>query len=76
MVLSCICAVAAYGQSSKSKLQVYNIEVTPVDASKKVTITANGKPFTELVYTDTLEKPFLYPIYAPDGQIITTRVYG
>ena len=46
MVLSCICAVAAYGQSSKSKLQVYNIEVTPVDASKKVTITANGKPFT------------------------------
>lgn len=63
--------VTAYGQSSKSKLQVYNIEVTPDDASQKVTITAAGKPFTQLVYTDTLEKPFLYPIYAPDGQLIT-----
>lgn len=64
-------AIATYGQGGNQKLQAYTIDVIPSDAAKKVTITANGQPFTELVYTDTLEKPFLYPIYAPDGQIIT-----
>ncbi|MEN9684754.1 MAG: hypothetical protein RLZZ28_540 [Bacteroidota bacterium] len=42
------------------------------DASqKKVTITIDGKHFTSLVYTDTMEKPFLYPIMAPNGETIT-----
>ncbi|MFT3747457.1 MAG: PmoA family protein [Agriterribacter sp.] len=57
-----------FAQSKKSLL---NIEVTPVEADKKITVTVNGKPFTELIYTDTLEKHFLYPIYAPDGQLVT-----
>lgn len=48
-----------------------NIEITPADSEKKITVSVNGKPFTELIYTDTLEKHFLYPIYAPDGQLIT-----
>jgi hypothetical protein len=34
-------------------------------------ISINGIPFTDFVYTDTMEKPFLYPIYAPDGETIT-----
>jgi hypothetical protein len=38
---------------------------------QKVVIEINGKPFTEFIFTDTIEKPFLYPIYAPDGQVIT-----
>jgi hypothetical protein len=38
---------------------------------KKVIVRANDLPFTEFIYSDTLEKPFLYPIYAPDGQMIT-----
>lgn len=63
-------AVTMYGQN-KAKLQPYSIEITPVESAKKILITADGKPFTDLIYTDTLEKPFLYPIYAPDGQIIT-----
>ncbi len=58
-------------QSSKSKMQVYSIEVEPVSGERKVNITAEGKPFTAFIYSDTLEKPFLYPIYAPDGQLIT-----
>lgn len=71
LVFCCIALVSAYGQSSKTKLQVHNIELTTDDASKQIVITANGKPFTSLVYTDTLEKSFLYPIYSPDGHIIT-----
>lgn len=48
-----------------------NIIVKDLSSQKKVSITINGKPFTELVYTDTMEKPFLYPIYAANNQAIT-----
>lgn len=42
------------------------------DAARDIVhIQAGGKPFTDFVFTDTMEKPFLYPIYAPDGQTIT-----
>ena len=40
-------------------------------AKRKVSVTIGGKPFTTFVYTDTMEKPFLYPIYAANGQTIT-----
>ena len=36
-----------------------------------VVITVDGAPFTTFLYPDTLEKPVLYPIYAPDGQLVT-----
>jgi hypothetical protein len=49
----------------------YNIEVTPQFDQKKVIISINGKPFTEFIFPDTLEKYTLYPIYSPDQQIIT-----
>lgn len=34
-------------------------------------ITAGGTPFASFIFPDTLEKPVLYPIYAPDGEVIT-----
>jgi len=51
--------------------QKNSIAVTQVPNQQKVVITVGGKLFTEFVYTDTMEKPFLYPIYAADGQTIT-----
>jgi len=47
------------------------IEVIKSPNQNKVIITMGGKPFTEFIYPDTLEKHTLYPIYAPDGQKIT-----
>ena len=47
------------------------IVLTRDEAHRKVTVTAGGQPFTEFLYPDTLEKPVLYPIYAPDNQLIT-----
>ena len=40
-------------------------------AGHRVVVTAGGQPFTTFLYPDSLEKPVLYPIYAPDGQLIT-----
>ncbi len=36
-----------------------------------INITINNKPFTSFFFPDTLDKPVLYPISAPDGIIIT-----
>jgi hypothetical protein len=47
------------------------IEIRPDAIAHKVTILAGGQPFTEFIYPETLEKPTLYPIYAPDGQLVT-----
>lgn len=42
------------------------------DSDKSVVhISIGGKSFTDFVYADSLEKPFLYPIYAANGQAIT-----
>jgi hypothetical protein len=47
------------------------IRVVSDPSHHTVTVTAAGEPFTTFMYPDTLEKPVLYPIYAPDGQLIT-----
>ena len=59
---------ALYAQRGKSAVV---IGVTLDANHRKVTITAGGEPFTTFMYPDTLEKPVLFPIYAPDGQLIT-----
>lgn len=47
------------------------VMVIPDATKQKIAITIGGKPFTEFIFTDTMEKPFLYPIYAPNGETIT-----
>jgi hypothetical protein len=51
--------------------QRLQIRVLSDPAAHTLTVTAGGKPFTTFIYPDSLEKPVLYPIYAPDGQLIT-----
>lgn len=52
-------------------MMAQNISVKNDASQRKVSVTIGGKPFTDFVYTDTMEKPFLYPIYAANGQVIT-----
>ncbi len=49
----------------------YTINISSVPSQHKVIVKVNDRRFTEFIYPDTLEKPVLYPIYAPDGQIVT-----
>jgi hypothetical protein len=48
-----------------------DIKLSPVSGEKIISVTAGGKPLTSFFYPDSLAKPILFPIYAPDGQIIT-----
>ncbi|MBS1575237.1 MAG: PmoA family protein [Bacteroidetes bacterium] len=53
---------------SAQKVQMIKLVKEP---NNQVTVLADGKPFTSLLYPDTLEKPVLYPLYAADGELIT-----
>ena len=52
-------------------LQAQQVKVLSDPGHRSVSVTVDGKPFTTFIYSDTLEKPVLYPIYAADGQLIT-----
>ncbi|MBC7829249.1 MAG: PmoA family protein [Chitinophagaceae bacterium] len=63
--------VSTNGFLLRAQEQSYTIEVKPSPNQKKIIITVGGKPFTEFIYPDSLEKHTLYPIYSPDGQVLT-----
>lgn len=54
-----------------SAQQKHMITIAPATNQNLISITDNEKPFTQFFYPDSLEKPVLYPIYAPDGKLIT-----
>ncbi len=66
-LLLLIMAISGYAVAQKRT----RVDVKKVAGAEKYSITIDGKSFTEFVFTDTMEKPFLYPIYAPNGQAIT-----
>jgi hypothetical protein len=55
---------ALTAQSSK-------IQLIRDDAKNKVDVMVDGKLFTSYQYPGNIEKPFLYPVYAPNGSVIT-----
>jgi hypothetical protein len=52
------------GQASKVKM-------VRSDDKQKIDVLIDGKLFTSYQYPSNLEKPFLSPIYAPNGSVIT-----
>ncbi len=59
LMLSCM---AAYGQ---------NVKLVRDDAGRKVDVFIGDKLFTSYRYPAGLEKPFLFPVYAPNGAVVT-----
>lgn len=57
-----ILIASAGAQSAKVKM---------VSSDSKVDVMIDGKLFTSYQYPDNLEKPFLSPVYAPGGSVIT-----
>jgi hypothetical protein len=47
------------------------VQVAADEANRKVTITIDGKPFTDYIWPETLKKPVLYPIVDGDGVTVT-----
>jgi hypothetical protein len=47
------------------------IQIFRLQGNTTIFITAGEKAFTAFIYPDSLSKPVLFPIYAPDDQLIT-----
>src|SRR3954466_13063829 len=48
-----------------------NVKLIRSDNEKKVDVLIGGKLFTSFLYPDSIEKPFLYPVRAANGTIVT-----
>ncbi|HEV3252112.1 MAG TPA: PmoA family protein [Puia sp.] len=75
-VLSCLTLELALfmgGLSTISPAQdLLKVQVSALANEKRILVQVQGKPFTEFIYADSLEKPVLYPIYSA-GEYIVTR---
>jgi hypothetical protein len=47
------------------------VKVVTNEAQKRLDVTIDGKPFTAYVWPDSLMKPVLDPLVAPDGTVVT-----
>ena len=47
------------------------VDVTVNEASHRVDVTIDGKPFTSYLWNTNQRKPVLYPLIAPDGTTVT-----
>jgi hypothetical protein len=48
-----------------------NVKLVQNDSQRKVDVMIDGKLFTSYQYPENQEKPFLFPIYAPNGSVVT-----
>lgn len=48
-----------------------NVKLVQDDSKKKVDVFIGGKQFTSFCYPADIEKPFLFPVYAPNGTVVT-----
>ena len=48
-----------------------DVKLVRQDEKHKVDIYVDGKLFTSYQYPENVEKPFLFPVYSPDGSVIT-----
>jgi len=70
-IFSLLCLGLFFCSLHLSAQQTHIINIQSISNQQAINITDNGKPFTQFLYPDSLEKPVLYPIYAPDGNLIT-----
>ncbi len=66
MRFALLLAAAAVAVTAQAQIDVHLNE-----ANRRIDVTADGKPFTSYVWPNTLEKPVLYPLVAPDGTTVT-----
>ena len=48
-----------------------NVKLVQDENKQKVDVLIGGKLFTSYCYPSNLEKPFLFPVFAPNGSVVT-----
>ena len=66
-----IMAVIMLASVTVLNAQAAKIKLVRIDDKQKVDILVDGKLFTSYQYPKNQEKPFLFPVFAPNGSVIT-----
>jgi hypothetical protein len=66
-VISTLILLVGYNMNAQSS----KIQLVRDDSKQKVDVMVDGKLFTSYQYPANIEKPFLYPVNAPNGSVIT-----
>jgi VCBS repeat-containing protein len=61
----------ALSMGVKLNAQTADIAFKRDDQKQVIDVIVDGKLFTSFQYPSNLEKPFLFPVYSPDGSVIT-----
>ena len=74
LTIALISATSAYTSKTKqsnNNADPFEIKVENLEADSRINVTVNGDLFTSYMYADTFEKPFIFPIVAANGTIVT-----
>jgi hypothetical protein len=63
--------MSADSTAQKQKIKANGTTLIIVDNDKRVDVFINGKQFTSYIYRSDIEKPILFPVYSPDGTMVT-----
>ncbi len=66
-----ILALTIFMSTTQLMGQTIKVKLERDDTKHRVDVIVDGKLFTSYQYPENLEKPFLSPIYAPNGAVIT-----
>ena len=69
--LATVLFIAGTLSLNAQKSEQSDVKLVRVDDKNKVDVIIDGKLFTSFRYPENMEKPFLYPVIAPNGSVIT-----
>jgi hypothetical protein len=64
-------AIFFAGISLQSSVVAQHQPVSFLKGDHKIDVLINGEAFTTFLFPDSLEKPVLYPVHAPNGTVVT-----
>ena len=70
LIIMAIMSASPMQSCSQSSGNEY-VKLDRKDDKHRVDVIVDGKLFTSYQYPENMEKPFLYPVISPDGQVIT-----
>jgi len=70
-LISATTACSSKSKKSNNSEDPFEIKVENLEVESRINVTINGDLFTSYMYADTFEKPFIFPIIAANGTIVT-----
>ena len=70
-IITCLVFIIAWMSVNGQQQKEEDVKLVRVEDKNEVDIIIGGKFFTSYQYPVNIEKPFLFPVIAPNGSVIT-----